>query len=173
MITIRSFSSQAQASLARSVLETAGIAVSLADEHTYSLGAQYVPDGIRLQVPPEEEEKARRILDNQELVAPLPDDFVPPEPYPENLATPETGPFTWTKAFFLGGMFATIALALIILIGLLLGGSVSLSVGFVLLVFAVGGVLGIVVHSAFGPNEGKKKAPGKSPRDGDQHSSTP
>ncbi|HEX4084811.1 MAG TPA: DUF2007 domain-containing protein [Chthoniobacteraceae bacterium] len=79
MITIRRFGNVAEAGFAQSLLESVGIQAALADENAYTLGPQFVPWGIRLQVPESEAQRSLDILDGREEFAPLPDDFIPPE----------------------------------------------------------------------------------------------
>ncbi len=73
-----------EAELARAALAQAGIEAVLADENVNGLGPGFAPGGARLLVPEEEAERAEAILAGQsEEVAPLPEDFVPPEAPPE------------------------------------------------------------------------------------------
>ena len=65
MKTIRRYGNLAEAGFARSLLEAAGIDASLADEYAATLGFQYAPWGIRLQVPEDDEQRSLEILDGQ------------------------------------------------------------------------------------------------------------
>jgi len=63
MVTVRAFSNQAQAALAKSVLDDHNIVCALADEAAHLLtGAQFAMP-VRLLVPEEQAEEAARILD--------------------------------------------------------------------------------------------------------------
>ena len=78
MKTIRTYPNTVEAGLARSILESAGIEAVLADEHSCTLGYGSVVGGVRLQVPDVQADPATKILDEQDGVTPLPDDFIPP-----------------------------------------------------------------------------------------------
>jgi hypothetical protein len=75
MTTLRAFSSSASAGIARSVLRDHNILCELADvdSHFYSGAMLAIP--VRLLVPEEDIEEARRILDSTDLS--LPPDFDP------------------------------------------------------------------------------------------------
>lgn len=156
MITIRRFSNVAEAGFARSVLEAVGIDAALADENAFTLGPQYVPWGIRLQVPEPDAERAQRVLDQQEGFAPLPDDFVPPPAVPEE-ATP-SGPRGWSipQAFIWGGLSTVVIFSVLVVISLAVGGVAHVEFGGLLLLFALGGVIGIIVRAIY--NKGTRGA---------------
>ncbi len=65
MNTIRRYGNPAEAAFARSLLVAAGIEAVLADEFASALGPQFVPWGVRLQVPEEDVERAIGILDGE------------------------------------------------------------------------------------------------------------
>ena len=76
MITLRTYSSSAEAAMAKSLLDDHQIVCSLADEnsHLYA-GTGQIAIPIRLLVAEENVEQALHILDDAR--APLPDDFDP------------------------------------------------------------------------------------------------
>ena len=79
MITIGQYPDSARAELDKSILESAGIRASLADENSVSAGYGSVLGGVRLQVEEADADRARQVLKEHYKVGPLPDDFVPPE----------------------------------------------------------------------------------------------
>ncbi len=123
MKTIRRFSNLAEAGFARSLLEATGIRAFLTDEHAFTLGAQYAPWGIRLQVSEPDAERAQRILDQQEGFLPLPDDFVPPEPLYPITAISKPRAVGLTGAFLRGGVWALAAFGVLAMISLAAGAS--------------------------------------------------
>jgi hypothetical protein len=147
MTTVRAFLSEAEAALALSRLEAAGIEAFLADAISLAvIGAGTSAVSIRLQVPDEEAERAGRILRGEEGAGPLPDDFVPPEqpPSPTNdLARLGRGDIA--AAFTEGGIYALIVLGLPALSALACGGKLPASWGGILFLFLVGGVAGVFV----------------------------
>jgi len=79
MVTLRAFSNQAQAALAKSVLEDHNIVCALADESAHLLsGAQFAMP-VRLLVPEAQAEEAAQILENGGRDLP---DAQTPEPPP-------------------------------------------------------------------------------------------
>jgi hypothetical protein len=90
MTTIRNYLNPAEAGLAKSLLEAAGIPAFVADEDSTSSGYGTVLGGVRLQVQDADVERARQILKDQQAGTPLSDDFVPPEPPPPEAAGLET-----------------------------------------------------------------------------------
>lgn len=62
MVTLRAFSSPAQAALAKSLLDDHRIVSSLADENSYLYGGAYLAMPVRLLVAEEQLEEAARIL---------------------------------------------------------------------------------------------------------------
>ena|ERR1044071_8209361 len=62
MVTLRAFSTPAQAALAKSLLDDHGIVSSLADENSYLYGGAYLAMPVRLLVAEEQLEEAARIL---------------------------------------------------------------------------------------------------------------
>jgi tetratricopeptide (TPR) repeat protein len=65
VLTIRRYGNVAEAGFAQSLLVAAGIDASLPDDNAGTLGPQFVPWGMRLQVPEEDAERAIEILDGQ------------------------------------------------------------------------------------------------------------
>ena len=63
MKTVRTYGNSAEAGFAQSVLAAGGIDAVIADEYAGTLGLQFVPGGMRLQVPEEDAERALEILD--------------------------------------------------------------------------------------------------------------
>jgi hypothetical protein len=62
MVTLRAFTTPAQAALAKSLLDDHGIVSSLADENSYLYGGAYLAMPVRLLVAEEQLEEAARIL---------------------------------------------------------------------------------------------------------------
>ena len=149
MKTIRRFSNIAEAGFSRSILQAAGIDAALADEHAFTLGPQYAPWGIRLQVPDSDVERAARVLDQQEGFLPLPDDFVPPPESPEPAGTPPQPGASLGGAFVRGGFVALAIFGGIAGISLLVGGHAHADLGGLVLLFAIGGVTGIAVRAIY------------------------
>ena len=154
MKTIRRFSNVAQAGFARSVLEAAGIDAALADEHAFTLGPQYAPWGIRLQVPDPDAERAERVLDQQEGFLPLPDDFVPPPETPQTIAPPKQHALSAAGAFLRGGLWALAIFGVLAAISLVAGGQAYADIGGILLLFGIGGIIGIVLRAIY--NKGRR-----------------
>jgi Putative prokaryotic signal transducing protein len=147
MQTIRTFSNIAEAGLACSVLKAAGIRAALADENAFTLGPQYVPWGIRLQVPEQDADEAERLLGPQEEFPPLTDDFVPrPEPSQESEA-PTQQALDAFDAFPRGGIWAVCIFGVFMVVNLATGHPVHADPGRVLLIFGLGGIVGIIVRA--------------------------
>ena len=153
MVTVRQYTNPIELELDKTLLEEAGIPAFVADEYRRSLGYGGVL-GVRLQVEDADLERARRVLDEREGVAPLPDDFVPPEEPPpiEPSAPPAPTPETkeeWIDTFFGGGVTLLAAFAIIALVILLVGGFVFATLGGLALLFLVGGLVALVVRFIF------------------------
>lgn len=73
MITIATYRNLMSAELAKTRLESYDIKAMIADVFSYTLGYGAVIDGVRLQVPAEDAERARAILATEDFVD-LPDD---------------------------------------------------------------------------------------------------
>jgi len=73
MITIATYRNLISAELAKTRLEFYDIKAMIADEFSYTLGYGAVMDGVRLQVPAEDAERAQEILAAEEYVE-LPND---------------------------------------------------------------------------------------------------
>ncbi|MGO9246648.1 MAG: DUF2007 domain-containing protein [Verrucomicrobiia bacterium] len=78
MVTFRKYLVLSQAERDKSLLEAAGIPVFLAGENSAAAGYGTVLGELRLQVQEADADRARRVLDEHEGFAPLPDDFIPP-----------------------------------------------------------------------------------------------
>ncbi|MBI5687468.1 MAG: DUF2007 domain-containing protein [Verrucomicrobia bacterium] len=157
MTTVGRFLRQADASLALSRLQAEGIEGFLFDEISLSVvGAGMTAIPIRLEVADEDAERALRILRGEEGAGPLPDDFVPPEG-----AEGGEGNFPKVTAKELGSAFITGGVMTLITIGLpglaaMVGGMIRPpTIGGVLLLFAIGGVGGVIMHVY---REGQKEA---------------
>ncbi len=105
MKTIRSYGNSAEANFARSLLESAGLQASLADELAYTMEPPLVPWGIRLQVPDEEVARALEILDQGTTFAPLAEEFEPPVSEQDEVLTPAHNPELGRWAFIEGGVW--------------------------------------------------------------------
>jgi hypothetical protein len=64
MVTLRAFTTPAEAALAKTLLDDHGIVSSLADENSYLYGGAYLAMPVRLLVAEEQLEEAARILSN-------------------------------------------------------------------------------------------------------------
>jgi len=73
MITIATYRNLMSAELAKTRLESYDIQAMIADEFSYTLGYGAIIDGVRLQVPAENAERAKEILATEEFIE-LPDD---------------------------------------------------------------------------------------------------
>ena len=73
MITIATYRNLMSAELAKTRLESYAIKAMIADEFSYTLGYGAVMDGVRLQVPAADAERAKEILATDEFID-LPDD---------------------------------------------------------------------------------------------------
>jgi len=171
MQTIRTFSNVAEAGLACSVLEAAGIHADLADENGFTLGPQYVPWGIRLQVPEPDADRAGRVLDHQEGFTPLPDDFVPPAEPAEESAAPTEDAKGGIDAFLRGGILALAIFGVYAMTNLATGHPAHADPGAVFLLFALGGVAGIFLRpinaKARGESEKSRKGTAEAEPDED------
>ncbi|MGA2604802.1 MAG: DUF2007 domain-containing protein [Verrucomicrobiia bacterium] len=78
LVTFRKYLALSQAERDKSLLEAAGIPAFLAGENSASAGYGTVLGELRLQVQEADADRARRVLDEHEGFAPLPDDFIPP-----------------------------------------------------------------------------------------------
>jgi len=160
MQTIRRFSNSAEASFCRSVLEAAGIEAVLAEENAFALGPQFAPWGIRLQVQEESVEAAKAILDRQEGFEALPEDFVPPAGPAEDDEVPPPRPTSAGKAFVVGGVWAVIIVAAVLILARVTGARAYADGGGLFLVFATGGVTGLIVRAIYrrGARDGSRGA---------------
>ena len=73
MITIATYRNLMSAELAKTRLEFYDIKAMIADEFSYTLGYGSIIDGVRLQVPAADAERAKEILATEEFID-LPDD---------------------------------------------------------------------------------------------------
>ena len=78
MVTFKKYLVLSQAERDKSLLEAAGIPAFLAGENSASAGYGTVLGELRLQGRETDADRARRVLDEHEGFAPLPDDFIPP-----------------------------------------------------------------------------------------------
>jgi hypothetical protein len=78
MVTFRKYLNLSEAERDKSLLEAAGIPVFLGGENSAAAGYGGVLGELRLQGQETDAERARRVLDEHEGFAPLPDDFIPP-----------------------------------------------------------------------------------------------
>ena len=121
MKTIRTFSNDAEAEFAQSLLVSVGIAAVLIDENVNALGPGFAPGGVRLQVPEEDVERAVGILaGGQEEFTPMPEDFVPSEVVPADSVPPRLEGFGNVRGLLpaglciLGGMIAVVTLYMVL-----------------------------------------------------------
>jgi hypothetical protein len=153
--TIRRFGNVAQAGFAQSLLEAAGVDATLADEHAFTMGAQFAPWGIRLQVPDTEAERAVALLEAGEEFAPLPDDFVRPPWPPEEPPVPARSGSA-LSAFLKGGMWAVGIFFTLGAFTVAAGGKVRADVGGFIFLFILGGFVGIGVSAVY--EQGRRDA---------------
>lgn len=157
MTTVGEFVHQAEASLALSRLQAAGIEGFLFDEISLAvIGAGTTAIPIRLQVSDEDVERARRVLRGEEGAERLPDDFVPPDGaemaegnFPKVTAK-ELG-----SAFIKGGVLTLVTLGLPALAAMVSGAMRVPTLRGFLLLFAIGGLGGVLAHVY---REGQKEA---------------
>jgi len=88
MITIATYRSLMSAELAKTRLESCDIRAIIADAFSYTLGYGSVIDGVRLQVPEADAERAQEILANNEYID-LPDESAIMAEVPEPVAGSE------------------------------------------------------------------------------------
>ena len=148
MKTVGKFLSQADASLALSRLQAAGIEGFLFDEISLSVtgvGMTAIP--IRLEVSDEDAGRAGGILRGEESAGPLPENFVPPESAETaegNL--PKVTAREIAAAFMEGGVMTLVTIGLPALAAMAGGGLRPPTMGGILLLFVIGGVGGMLVH---------------------------
>ncbi|MFA6562825.1 MAG: DUF2007 domain-containing protein [Verrucomicrobiia bacterium] len=157
MTTVGEFVHQAEASLALSRLQAAGIEGFLFDEISLAvIGAGTTAIPIRLQVSDEDVERARRILRGEEGAERLPDDFVPPDGVEVAEGNfPKVTAKEVATAFVKGGILTLITLGLPALSAMVSGGRPAPTIGGLMLLFVIGGMGGVVVHVY---REGQKEA---------------
>ena len=156
MITIRRYGNLAEAGFAQSLLVSVGIHAALADEFSFNNGVQYVPWGIRLQVPESEAQRAVGILDGRKEFAPLQEDFVPPAEPSLASRTADPDRLGLFGTFMMGGMWGLIVCAALALLTIFLGGSFRGNLGGWLFIFVLGGVVGLAVGAIY--NKGRRDA---------------
>ncbi len=79
MVTLKQYTDLVRAGSDKALLETAGIPVFLAGENNAAIGYGSILSELRLQVQEVDADRARQVLNEREELAPLPDDFIPPE----------------------------------------------------------------------------------------------
>lgn len=156
MKTIRRFGNLANAGFAKSLLESVGIQAALPDEFTFSWGSQYVPWGIRLQVPDADAERAICFLDRQEGFEPLPDDFNPPPEIPVGPIDPVQRRQSAIGAFVVGGNWAFGIFAAFAIVAHVFGGEAHADLGGLVCLFIFGGLIGLTVRVIY--NKGRRDA---------------
>ncbi|MFA5043610.1 MAG: DUF2007 domain-containing protein [Kiritimatiellia bacterium] len=105
MITIATYRNLMSAELAKTRLELHDIQAMIADEFSYTLGYGAIMDGVRLQAPAEDAERAKEILATEEFIE-LPDDSAIMAESPEaatNGAEALREPATYTASSRPGG----------------------------------------------------------------------
>ncbi|MDD5262308.1 MAG: DUF2007 domain-containing protein [Methylacidiphilales bacterium] len=110
MITLKQYTDLVKAGSDKALLETAGIPAFLAGENNAAIGYGSVLGELRLQVQEVDADRAREVLNEREGLAPLPDDFIPPE-LPPVIASQNEGLKLNTKNVVLG----VIAILLVLL----------------------------------------------------------
>lgn len=157
MTTVGEFTHQAEASLALSRLQAAGIDGFLFDEISLAVvGAGTTAIPVRLEVSDEDAERAGRILRGEEGAGPLPYDFVPAEQAEvvKDNFTKVTGKAVGSS-FITGGIVTLITLGLPALAAMVSGAGRVPSIGGLLVLFAIGGVGSVIMHIC---REGQKEA---------------
>lgn len=157
MTTVGEFTHQAEASLALSRLQAAGIDGFLFDEISLAaVGAGTTAIPVRLEVSDDDAERASRILRGGESSGPLPYGFIPPEQAEvvEDHFTKVTGKEVGSS-FITGGIVTLITLGLPALAAMVSGAGRVPSIGGLLVLFVIGGVWSVIVHIC---REGLKEA---------------
>ena len=119
MITIATYRNLMSAELAKTRLEFYDIKAMIADAFSYTLGYGSVIDGVRLQVPAADAERAKKILaaeefidppDDNEIIAESPEaDVTSAEAWEESAADAVSSrPGAWPWLLFLFGIFCLI-----------------------------------------------------------------
>ena len=104
MTTIRRYGNITEAGFAQSLLAAAGIDATIADEYAGTLGPQFVPWGMRLQVPEADVERALQILDGERgLESDTPDPVPETPPAAEHEVAPRDDPETETPSLICPG----------------------------------------------------------------------
>jgi hypothetical protein len=147
METIRTFSNITHAGIACSVLKEAGIDAELADENAFTLGPQYVPWGVRLQVPEPDADEAKRVLDLRENFPPLTDDFVPPPEPSQESAPPPQRALDAFDAFLRFGFLELCLFGVFTIGNLATGRPVHADPGGLFLLFVLGGIAGVFLRA--------------------------
>ena len=148
MVELGRYMTREQAEIDRERLLEAGINALIPDDLLYNIhaGVSAASGGVRLVVEEKDVEEARQIIEKSIDEYPLPPDFDPSGPAEETPPEPARKlPFGST--FMLGGVAALILLGLwtaLMLPGAMVAvGRVSWNVA---LVFAIGGLLALVIH---------------------------
>lgn len=146
MKTVRTFFNVAEAQFAKSVLETAGINAVLLDENMYTMGPMFAHAGVRLQVSEADMERAGQVLDKQKGFSPLPKDFEPPvRRKVVQVVRPKPIP-TLGGAFVKGGLWALGIFLVLAFLALILGGTAHADFGGMVILFVLGGCIGLIVR---------------------------
>ena len=148
MVELSRFMTREEAELVRERLLEAGIQSVIPDDFLYNIhaGISAASGGVRLVVDAKDIEEARNIIEKSPDEYPLPQDFDTAGPAEEKTAEAR-------KALPYGSTFIISGIAALILLGLwtafLVPGAI-VAIGHalwnILLVFAIGGLLGLVIH---------------------------
>jgi len=144
MIVLSRFMNQEQAELVRERLLEAGIQSYLPDDLLYNIhaGISAASGGIQLMVEEKDLQEANNILEKSSDEFPLPKDFDPSGPVEETPAEPTSLP-SYGTAFMAGGMIALVVLGIWIA---LMSRVIAVMLGYVFLVFIIGGLLGLIIR---------------------------
>lgn len=146
MHTIGHYLDLNQAERDKSILEAAGIRTFLAGESGALTGYASILGELRLQVDEADAERARRVLEDHEGFAPLPDDFIPPPEQPP--AAPQAQPWA-SRAFMWGSMVTLAVFGIVAALTVGVGGSASATIGGLILLAVTGGFVGLGVGTIY------------------------
>ncbi len=145
MVEISRYMNREQAELARERLLEAGIESNIPDDLLYNIhaGISAASGGIRLLVTPDRLEEAQTILEKSSDEYPLPTDFDPTGPAEATPVEAESERPSYTASFVLGGFIAVVLLGVWIS---LIRRIIAIRIGYIVIVFLAGGVLGLILR---------------------------
>jgi hypothetical protein len=144
IVELSRFMSREQAELVHERLLEAGIQSNIPDDLLYNLhaGISAASGGVRLMVDEKDLQEAKNIIEKSGDEYPLPQDFEPVGPGEETPAEPTNLP-SYGTAFMAGGVIALAVLGIWIF---LMSRVIPAMLGYVVLVFIIGGLLGLILR---------------------------